>query len=112
MGGYELRTLCHSAFIAECHDDRRARSLHISSIEKLKSVVKNAGFFDSETKRVAKIRIGIHRERLRRLDARSPFILTIVDDVEEGIDEVARSGDSRIGIVGLLLPSKRLGLGC
>lgn len=111
MGGYELRTLCNSAFIAEYHDDQRAQSLHTSSIEKLKGIIRNAGFFDGETKRVAKIRIGIHQERLRRLDARLPFILTVVEDVKEGIDRVTCSGKPRIGIVGLVLHSRCLGAG-
>lgn len=105
MGGYELRSLCSSAFSAEYHHDQRAQSLHTSSIEDLKGVIRNAGFFDGETKRVAKLRIGIHQERLKRLDAGLPFILTVVEDVKEGIDNVICSGKSRIGIVGLVLDS-------
>lgn len=103
MGGYELRTLCGSAFIAEYYNDQKAQELHTSSIEKLKGVIKEAGFFDGETKRVAKIRIGIHQERLKRLNARSPFILTVVEDMKEGIDSVTHTGTSRIGIVRLML---------
>lgn len=110
-----LTQLCKSAFHAEYRRDfAQALTLHTAALQGLNKVLSDAGFFDTQTKHIARKQIKFHSNRLNPIrplaqgqpDAPLPIILPTSVGAEDDL-KVLRNGRACLSLVSscLSIPS-------